>query len=41
VKYAWLDAERKRYPLPMLCETLEVSLFGAMEPPMFGVMAPL
>jgi putative transposase len=28
VKYAWLDAERKRYPLPMLCETLEVSVSG-------------
>jgi len=28
VRYAWLDGERKRYPLPLLCETLEVSISG-------------
>jgi putative transposase len=28
VKYAWLDGQRRHYPLPVLCDTLEVSVSG-------------
>jgi putative transposase len=28
VKYAWLDGQRRHYPLPVLCDTLEVSISG-------------
>jgi len=28
VKYAWIDAHRKAYPLPAVCETLTVSISG-------------
>jgi putative transposase len=28
VKYAWIDGERKAYPLPAMCETLAVSISG-------------
>jgi putative transposase len=28
VKYAWIDTQRKMYPLPAMCETLEVSVSG-------------
>ena len=28
MKYAWLDGERRNYPLPVLCDTLEVSISG-------------
>jgi putative transposase len=28
VKYAWLDGQRRHYPLPALCETLAVSVSG-------------
>ena len=26
MKYAWIDAQRKAYPLPAMCETLSVSI---------------
>ncbi len=26
MKYAWIDAQRKAYPLPAMCETLAVSM---------------
>jgi putative transposase len=28
VKYAWIDAHRKAYPLPAACEALTVSISG-------------
>jgi putative transposase len=28
VKYAWIDTQRRGYPLPVLCDTLEVSISG-------------
>jgi len=28
VKYAWIDTQRKVYPLPAMCETLDVSVSG-------------
>jgi putative transposase len=28
VKYAWIDGQRKAYPLPAMCETLTVSISG-------------
>jgi putative transposase len=28
VKYAWINTQRKAYPLPVMCETLEVSVSG-------------
>ena len=28
MKYAWLDGQRRHYPLPVLCDTLEVSVSG-------------
>ena len=28
MKYAWIDAQRKAYPLPAMCETLSVSASG-------------
>lgn len=28
MKYAWIDAQRKAYPLPAMCETLTVSISG-------------
>lgn len=28
MKYAWLDGQRRSYPLPLLCDTLEVSISG-------------
>ncbi len=28
MKYAWLDGERRHYPLPVLCDTLDVSVSG-------------
>jgi putative transposase len=28
MKYAWIDTQRKVYPLPVMCETLEVSISG-------------
>ena len=28
MKYAWIDTQRKVYPLPAMCETLEVSVSG-------------
>lgn len=28
MKYAWIDAQRKAYPLPVMCETLSVSISG-------------
>ena len=28
MKYAWIDAQRKAYPLPAMCETLAVSASG-------------
>jgi putative transposase len=28
MKYAWMDTQRKAYPLPVMCETLEVSVSG-------------
>ncbi len=28
MKYAWLDGQRKQYPLPVLCDTLAVSVSG-------------
>ncbi len=28
MKYAWLDGERRNYPLPVLCGTLDVSISG-------------
>ena len=28
MKYAWIDAQRKAYPLPAMCETLSVSISG-------------
>ena len=28
MKYAWIDTQRNAYPLPMMCETLEVSVSG-------------
>jgi putative transposase len=28
VKYAWIDGQRKTYPLPAMCETLTVSISG-------------
>jgi putative transposase len=28
MKYAWIDAQRKAYPLPVMCETLTVSISG-------------
>ncbi len=28
MKYAWLDGQRRSYPLPVLCDTLEVSISG-------------
>ena len=28
MKYAWIDAQRKTYPLPVMCETLTVSTSG-------------
>ena len=28
MKYAWIDGERRRYPLPVLCDTLAVSISG-------------
>jgi len=28
MKYAWIDAQRKSYPLPAMCETLSVSTSG-------------
>jgi len=28
VKYAWIDGERRSYPLPVLCGTLDVSISG-------------
>jgi len=28
MKYAWIDGERKAYPLPAMCETLTVSISG-------------
>jgi len=28
MKYAWIDAQRKAYPLPVMCETLSVSASG-------------
>jgi hypothetical protein len=26
VKYAWIDAQRREYPLPDMCEVLAVSI---------------
>jgi hypothetical protein len=26
MKYAWINTQRKAYPLPVMCETLTVSL---------------
>lgn len=28
MKYAWLDGQRRHYPLPVLCDTLDVSVSG-------------
>ena len=28
MKYAWINTQRKAYPLPVMCETLEVSVSG-------------
>ncbi len=28
MKYAWIDDERRSYPLPALCRTLDVSVSG-------------
>ena len=28
MKYAWIDGERKMYPLPAMCTTLAVSISG-------------
>lgn len=28
MKYAWIDTQRKAYPLPVMCETLTVSISG-------------
>ena len=28
MKYAWIDGQRKAYPLPAMCATLAVSLSG-------------
>lgn len=28
MKYAWLDGQRRHYPLPVLCDTLDVSISG-------------
>ena len=28
MKYAWIDTQRKAYPLPAMCETLTVSISG-------------
>ena len=28
MKYAWIDAQRKAYPLPVMCEVLDVSVSG-------------
>ena len=28
MKYAWIDAQRLQYPLPNLCEVLDVSVSG-------------
>jgi putative transposase len=28
VKYAWIDAQRRDYPLPDMCEVLAVSISG-------------
>jgi putative transposase len=28
VKYAWIDAQRREYPLPDMCEVLTVSISG-------------
>ncbi len=28
MKYAWIDTQRKAYPVPVMCETLEVSVSG-------------
>jgi putative transposase len=28
MRYAWIDAQRKAYPLPVMCETLSVSASG-------------
>jgi len=28
MKYAWIDAHRRAYPLPVMCETLAVSISG-------------
>ena len=28
MKYAWIEAQRKAYPLPAMCETLTVSISG-------------
>ena len=28
MRYAWIDTQRKIYPLPVMCETLEVSISG-------------
>ncbi|MBI4204915.1 MAG: transposase [Betaproteobacteria bacterium] len=28
MKYAWIDTQRKAYPLPAMCETLAVSISG-------------
>jgi len=28
MKYVWIDAQRKAYPLPVMCDTLTVSISG-------------
>ena len=28
MKYAWIDTQRKAYPLPVMCGTLTVSISG-------------
>ena len=28
MKYAWIDAQRRQYPLPDMCEVLAVSISG-------------
>ena len=28
MKYAWIDAQRREYPLPAMCEALAVSVSG-------------
>ena len=40
MKYAWIDTQRKAYPLPAMCETLTVSISGYRANPL-PILDPL